>query len=81
MGMINDRYGKDLTETKETRRGGKNTQKNYTIKVLMTQITTVVWTLTWSQISWTVKSCKPQEASLRTKLVEVTEFQFRYLKS
>ena len=40
MGMINDRYGKDLTE--ETRRGGKNTQKNYTIKVLMTQITTVV---------------------------------------
>ena len=42
MGMINDRYGKDLTETKETRRGGKNTQKNYTIKVLMTQITTVV---------------------------------------
>ena len=46
MGMINDRYGKDLTETKETRRGGKNTQKNYTIKVLMTQITTVVWSLT-----------------------------------
>ena len=42
IGTIKDRYGKDLTETKETRRGGKNTQKNYTIKVLMTQITTVV---------------------------------------
>ena len=36
MGMINDRYGKDLTETKETRRGGKNTQKNYVRKFSMT---------------------------------------------
>ena len=31
---------------KKKRRGGKNTQKNYTRKVLMTQITTVVWSLT-----------------------------------
>jgi len=28
------------------RRGGKNTQKNYTEKVLMTRITTMVWSLT-----------------------------------
>ena len=28
------------------RRGGKNTQKNYTKKVLMTQTTTMVWSLT-----------------------------------
>ena len=42
MGMIKDRNDKDLIEQKRLRRGGKNTQKNYTRKVLMTQITTVV---------------------------------------
>ena len=46
LGMIKDRNGKDLTEAGEIKRGGKHTQKNYTKKVLMTQITTVVWSLT-----------------------------------
>ena len=45
MGMIKDRNGKDLTEAKEIRRGGKNIQ-NYTEKVLMTQVSTMVWSLT-----------------------------------
>ena len=36
-------------------RGGKNTQENYTRKILMTQITTIMWSLTQSQISWSVK--------------------------
>ena len=31
--------------------------------------------------SWNVKSSGPQKASLRTKLVEVMEFQLSYLKS
>ena len=30
MGTIKDRNGMDLTEAKILRRGGKNTQKNYT---------------------------------------------------
>ena len=42
MGSIKDRNGRDLTEQKILRRGGKNTQKNYTKKILMTQITTMV---------------------------------------
>jgi len=43
MGIIKDRNGMDLTEaTKILRRGGKNTQKNYTKKILMTQITMMV---------------------------------------
>ena len=42
MGMIKDRNGKDLTEAKEIRRGGKNIQKNCTDKVLMIWITTMV---------------------------------------
>ena len=38
---INDRNGKDQKQ-KILRRGGKNTQKNCTKKILMTQITTKV---------------------------------------
>ena len=37
---------------------GKNTQ-NYTKKIFMTQITTMVWSLTWSQTSWSMKSSGP----------------------
>ena len=41
MGTIKDRNGMDLTEA-EGLKGGKNTQKNCTKKVLMTQITMMV---------------------------------------
>ena len=36
----------DLAEAEILRRGGKNTQKNYTKKILMTQITMKVLSLT-----------------------------------
>ena len=42
MGSKKDRNGTDLTEQKISRRGSKNTQKNYTKKIFMTQITTMV---------------------------------------
>ena len=42
MGLIKDRNGMDLTEPEDIMRGGKNTQKNYTKKILMTQITIMV---------------------------------------
>ena len=42
MGTIKHRNGMVLTETEILRRGGKNTQKNYTKKIFMTQITTMV---------------------------------------
>ena len=42
MGSIKDRNGMDLTEAKILRRGGKNTQKNYTKKIFTTQIITMV---------------------------------------
>ena len=49
MGSIKDRNGLELTEMvwslqkqKILRRGGKNTQKNYTKKILMTQIIMMV---------------------------------------
>ena len=60
MGMKKDRNSKDLTEKqKRLRRGGKNTQKNCTKKVLMTQITMMLWSFTWSKTSWRVKSNGP----------------------
>ena len=36
MGTIKDRNGMDLTEAKDSRRGGKNTQKSYAKNILMT---------------------------------------------
>ena len=42
MGMIKDRNSMDLTEAEVLRKGGKNTQKNYTKKIFMTQIIMMV---------------------------------------
>ena len=42
MGTIKDRNGMDLTEAEDIKKSGKNTQKNYTKKIFMTQITTMV---------------------------------------
>ena len=42
MVTIKDRNGMDLTEAKILRSGGKNKQKNYTQKILLTQVTSTV---------------------------------------
>ena len=42
MGSIKERNGMDLTEAEILRRGGKNTQKNYTKKIFTTQIIMMV---------------------------------------
>ena len=42
MGSIKDRNGMDLTKQKILRRGRKNTQKNCTKKIFMTQIIKMV---------------------------------------
>ena len=42
MGSIKDRNGRDLTEAEDVKKSGKNTQKNYTKKIFMTQIITIV---------------------------------------
>ena len=45
-GTIKDRNGMDLTEAEHIRRGGKNTQKNCTKKIVTTKIITMVGSLT-----------------------------------
>ena len=42
MGTIEERNGMGLTEQKRLRKGGKNTQKNYTERILMSQVTRMV---------------------------------------
>ena len=42
MGTIKERNGKNLTEGEELRRGGMNKQKNFTKKVVVTWIITMV---------------------------------------
>ena len=41
-GSINNRNGMDLTEADDVKKKWKNTQKNYTKKIFMTQIITMV---------------------------------------
>ena len=57
MGTIKDKNGMALKEAEDIKKGGKNTQKNYTKKIFMTQVTTMVWSFTrarhpgvWSQM-------------------------------
>ena len=58
MGSIKDRNGMDLQKQKILRRGGKDTQKNYTKKIFMTQIIMIL--ITHLELtSWNVKSSGP----------------------
>ena len=80
MGTIKDRKGMDLTEAEDIRRGGKNTQKNYTKDLHNPDnhngvITHLEPDILECVVKWALK------ASLRTKLVEVMEFQLSYFKS
>ena len=42
MGSIKDRNGMDPTEAEDIKKSGKNTQKNYTKKIFVTEVTTMV---------------------------------------
>ena len=42
MGTIKDINVKNLTEAEDIKKGGKKTQKNYTKKIFMIQMTTMV---------------------------------------
>ena len=57
---------------KRPKRDGKNTQKNCRKK---NWISMMMWSVTQSQTFWSVKSSRPEEALLSTKLVDAMEFQ------
>ena len=58
MSTIKDRNGMDLTEAEDIKKW-QNTQKNHTKKIFMTQIITMVLSLTKSQTSWSVTLSGP----------------------
>ena len=80
MGSIKDRNDMDLTEAEDIKRGGKNTQ-NYTKKDLYDPdnhdgvITHLEPDILECEVKWALGR------SLRTKLMEVMEFQLSYFKS
>ena len=59
MGTIKNRNVKYLTEAEEIKKRWQEYTENYTRKVLMTQLNTMVWSLTYSQTSWSMKSSGP----------------------
>ena len=69
MGTIKERNSIDLTETEILKRGGKNTQRNYMKKILMTQITMMLWSLTLEpgilefKVKWALGSITTNKAS------------------
>ena len=82
MGTIKDKDGMDPTEAEDIRRGGKNTQKNCTKKVLMTQITMMLWLAT--HLEPDILECAVKWASgsiTANKGSGGNEFQLSYLKS
>ena len=58
MGTIKDKNDMDQIEAEDIKKHGQNTQ-NYTKKKLMIQVTTMVWSLSYSQTSWNEKSSGP----------------------
>ena len=59
MGTIKDKDGRDLVDAEEIKRDGKNTRKNGIKKILMNQITTMVWLVTQTQTFWSAKPSGP----------------------
>ena len=60
MGTIKDKNGMHLTESEDIKkRWQEYTEGIYKMKIFLTQITTMVGSLTWNQTSWTKKSSGP----------------------
>ena len=88
MGLIKDRNGMDLTEAEDLRRGGKNSQKNYTKEDLHDQdnhdvvITYLEPDILESEVKWALGSINMNKASGGDGIpVELLEFQLSCFKS
>ena len=58
MGMVKDSNDKDLTEAEEIKKRSQEYTEELYKKILMTQITMMVGSLTYSQTFWSLKSRK-----------------------
>ena len=57
MGTIKDKSGRDLVDAEEIKKRWKEYTELY--KILMNQITVMVWLVTQSQTFWSAKSSGP----------------------
>ena len=57
--MQKDRNGMDLTEAEDIKKRWQEYTEELYKKLFMTQIITMVWSLTYIQTSWNVKSSGP----------------------
>ena len=80
IGLIKDKNGMDLTEAEDKKRWQEYTGELYKKDLHDPDTHNDVITHLEPDI-WNEKSSWHQEASLRTKLVEVMEFQLSYFKS
>ena len=64
MDTIKERNGMDLTEAEDIKKRWQEYTEELHKKGFNDQITTMVWPLTQSQTSWSVKSSEPQDALL-----------------
>ena len=80
MGSIKDRNHMDLTEAENIKKRWQEYMEQLYKKDLHDPDNHDS-VITQRQTSWNVKSSGPQKASLRTKLVEVIEFQLSDFKS
>ena len=59
MGTIKDRSSRDLADTEEIKKRWKEYMEELYRKILMNQMTVMVWSVTQSQTFWRVKSSRP----------------------
>ena len=81
MGSIKDRNGIDLTEAEDIKKRWQQYTEELYKKDLNYPDNHDGAISHLNQTTWSAKSSGLQEASLRTKLVEVLEFQLNYFKS
>ena len=56
MSTIKNRNGMVLTEAKDIKKRWQEYTEILLKKIIMTQISRMVWSLTWNQTSWSMKS-------------------------
>ena len=56
MGLIKNRSGMDLTEAEDIKKRWQEYTEMLLKKIIMTQTSRMVWSLTWNQTSWSMKS-------------------------
>ena len=79
MVSIKDRNGMDLTEAEDIKKRRQEHTEELYKKILMTQITTMVWSFTWSQIEgFLISPCYSLELCIQMSISFFFSFAFHF---